>query len=221
MDEDREERRHTKITEMFADKVVLPAKEKKRFLEFLSESHKAFSLEEGERGETDKVQLHIDTGDAPPRKQYPRRMPFSTRKAVAQHIEKMEKAGVIQPSNSSWASPIVLVCKKDGTHRFCVDYRSLNSVTKADTFPLPRIDDLLDQVSGAKYFSTLDLSSGYWQVKVHPDSQQKTAFVTHCGLHEFRVMPFGLKNAPAVFQRLLQEVLAGLNEAEESDFVSR
>ena len=82
-------------------------------------------------------------------------------------------------SSSPWASSIVLVKKKDGSLRFCIDYRELNSITKADVFPLPRIDDLLDQLGESKFFSTLDLASGYWQVQVHPDSVEKTAFVTH------------------------------------------
>ena len=112
----------------------------------------------------------------------------------------MQATGVIQPSNSPWASPVVLVRKKDGSHRFCVDYRDVNAVTKKDKFPLPRVDDLLDQLGEAQYFSTLDVASGYWQIRVHPESQPKTAFVTHQGLHEFRVMPFGLTNAPSVFQ---------------------
>ena len=110
--------------------------------------------------------------------------------------------------------------KKDGSLCFCIDYRTLNSVTKSDPFPLPRIDDLLDQLGNAKYFSTLDLASGYWQVQLHPESRAKSAFVTHQGLYEFRVMPFGLKNAPAVFQRLMQKVLMGLNPDTGSNFVS-
>ena len=96
----------------------------------------------------------------------------------------------------------------------------LNSVTKADTFPLSRIDDLLDQLGKAKFFTTLDMASGYWQIRVHPDSQEKTPFVTPQGLYEFWVMPFGLCNAPAVFQRFMQQVLQGLNPQEGPDFVS-
>ena len=112
-----------------------------------------------------------------------------------------------------------MVRKKDGTHRFCVYYRSLNSITKADTFPLPRIDDLLDQLGGARYFSTLGMASGFWQIQMDTQSREKTAFTTPHGLYEFLVMPFGLTNAPAVFQRLVQRVLAGLNPAQGKQFV--
>ena len=103
--------------------------------------------------------------------------------------------------------------------QFCIDYRDLNSVT-TDTFPLPRVDELLDQLGRSKYFSTLNLASGYWQVPVHSASREKTVFITHQGLYEFQVMPFELKNAPAMFQRLMQWVLHGLNPEEGPDFVS-
>ena len=99
--------------------------------------HAAFALEENERGDTDLVQLTIDTGDEIPKKQPVQKMPFAVREEVARQLKNMQNSGVIHPSNSSWASPVVLVHKKDGTHRFCVDYHGLNAVTKVDTFPLP------------------------------------------------------------------------------------
>ena len=103
----------------------------------------------------------------------------------------------------------MLVIKKDGSTRFCVDYRKLNSVTRKDSCSFPRIDDTLEALSGATWFS-LDLKSGYWQVEVHPSNRDKTAFSTRKGLWQFRVMPFGLCNTPATFERLIEKVLAGL-----------
>ena len=198
----------------------LPDEHKRQLFTLLKEYHNIFSLEDGERGETDLVVLHIDTADTPPSRQRARRMPFAVRKEVAKQLKMMQKLDVIQPSCSPWASPVVLVRKKDGSHRFCVDYRELNSVTRLDSYPLPRIDDLLDQLDQAHYFTTLDLASGYWQIRVHRDSVPKTAFTTPHGLFEFRVMPFGLTNAPSVFQRLMQTVLAGLNPIDGPSFVS-
>ena len=147
-------------------------------------------------------------------------MPLAVQQEVAKQLEAMQRSGVITPSHSPWSSPVVMVRKKDGSHRFCVDYRGLNAITKSDTFPLPRIDDLLDRLGKARYFSTLELASGFWQIRMELSSQEKTAFVTPHGLYEFRVVPFGLTNAPAVFQRLIQQVLIGLNPTEGDDFVT-
>ena len=164
----------------------------------------AFTTAEGQLGRTDLAQHTIETGDAVPIKQRARRIPIHKRVAAQEEIDKMLERGVIQPSESPWASPIVLVTKKDGSLRFCIDYRKLNESTKKDAYPLPRIDDCLDALGGAKWFITLDLASGYWQVEVAQEDRQKTAFVTERGLYEFTVMPFGLANAPATFERLME-----------------
>ena len=129
---------------------------------------------------------------------------------VRKLLNEMLERGVVEPSASPWASPIVLVRKKDESTRFCVDYRKLNDVTRKDAYPLPRIDATLDTLHGSQWFSTLDLLSGYWQVEVDEADRQKTAFCTTKGLFQFKVMPFGLCNAHATFQRLMDLVLAGL-----------
>ena len=122
-------------------------------------------------------------------------------------IKRMKENGIIRKSLSPWASPVVIVAKKTGDKRICIDYRKLNSISKSDAYPLPRIDDLLEKFRGANWFSTLDLASGYWQVEMNKKDKEKTAFISQFGLYEFNVMPFGLKNAPATFQRLMNHIL--------------
>jgi hypothetical protein len=138
------------------------------------------------------------------------RIAHSQRQVVDKEVEEMLSYGIVTPSRSPWASPIVLVPKKTGGWRFCVDYRKLNAATIKDAFPMPNTEDVLSSFHGAKYFSTLDLRSGFWQVAMTPEDQTKTAFTTYRGLFEFTVMPFGLTNAPAVFQRMMNSVLDGL-----------
>ena len=152
----------------------------------------------------------IDTGDATPIRQPPRRLPLSKEEAQ-KAVQDMSNQGVIQPLQSAWSSPVVLVKKKDGGICFCVDYRKLNEsdATIKDSYPLPCIDDSVEALSGAKWFSTLDLKSGYWQVELDPKDKDKTAFSIGRGLWQFTVMPFGLANAPATFERLMEQVLAG------------
>lgn len=152
----------------------------------------------------------INTGSAPPIRQKPYRVSPSERKVINDQVGEMLKQGVIQESSSPWGAPVILVKKKDGSWRFCVDYRRLNAVTKKDVYPLARVDDAVDCLHSASYFSSVDLRSGYWQIPMHPSDKEKTAFVTPDGLYEFNVMPFGLCNAPATFERFMDTVLRGL-----------
>ena len=118
---------------------------------------------------------------------------------VQKAVSHLLASGYIEDSFSPYASPILFVPKKDGTLRFCIDYRQLNKQTIPDKYPLPRSDDLIDQLHGAAFYSKIDLMSGYYQVKVFPEHVERTAFRTHYGHYQWKVMPFGLTNAPATF----------------------
>ena len=170
-----------------------------------------FASKDSELGHTDVVKMTIDTGDTKPIKLRPYRTPIKNREVIDKAVDEMLDADVIRRSNSPWSFPVVIVDKKDGTKRFCVDFRKLNQVTKKNSYPLPLIDDILALLGKAKFFTSLDLKSGYWQVLMDEKDKEKTAFACHRGLFEFNVMPFGLSNAPAVFQELMSIVLNGCN----------
>ena len=170
-----------------------------------------FSRGEWDLGWTDIVTHSIDTGDHKPFRQPMRRYPPAHLKAIDEHLRDMSQQGVIEPASSPWASNIVLAKKKDGTYRCCIDFRQLNNITRKDAYPLPRTDTCLDAMCGSKWFSTFDLRSGFHQVSMSEEDSDKTAFVTRRGMFKFKTMPFGLCNAVATFQRLMDLVLNGLN----------
>lgn len=165
-------------------------------------------------GRTNFLEHDVDVGNASPVKQSPYRLNPVKRDIVDKEIKYMLEHDLIQPSVSPWSSPIVLVKKSDGKFRMCVDYRKVNAHTKNDSFPLPRIDDCLDQIGAAKFITKLDLLKGYWQVPLSDRAREISAFVTPFGLYECKVMPFGMKNAACTFQRLMNRVICGLEGTE-------
>ncbi|OWZ17073.1 RNA-dependent DNA polymerase [Phytophthora megakarya] len=156
------------------------------------------------------VEHAIHTGNEAPIKVRPRRHAHNEQQVIDEEVGNMLRDKVIEPSSGAWGFPVVLVKKKDGSVRFCIDYRLLNAITKRDVYPLPRIDDTLDNLHGARRFSSLDLHAGYWQVPVAEADRDKTGFVTRQGLFRFVRMRFGLANAPGTFQRMMDAVLRGL-----------
>ena len=156
------------------------------------------------------VEHEIHTTGRPIRQPFRRQNPI-IRDTEQQQVKEMLRDEVIRSSISPWASPVVMVKKKDGSMRFCVDFRQMNDATIKDAHPLPRIDDTLESLYGAQYFTNLNLKSGYWQVPIKEEDKEKTAFRTRSGqLYEFNQLPFGLCNAPATFSRLMDRTLAGL-----------
>jgi hypothetical protein len=154
-----------------------------------------------------EVEFVIDLllGTAPISKR-PYRMSIEELQELKKQLTELQEAGYIHPSSSPWGAPVLFVHKKDGSQRMCVDYRSLNDVTVKNKYLLPRIDNLFDQMRGARVFSKIDLRSGYHQMKIRPSDIPKTAFSTQYGLYEFTVMLFGLTNAPTYFMNLMNKV---------------
>ncbi|GMF26835.1 unnamed protein product [Phytophthora fragariaefolia] len=156
------------------------------------------------------VQHHIDTGVAAPIMMKRRRYTQTEDAIIEENVDKMLKAGVIEDGNGGWGFPVVMVRKKDGEVRFCIDYRAFNEVTKKDVYPLPRIDETLEALGDARLFKTLDLRSGYWQNIMALGDHDKTASTTKQGLYRFTRVPFALMNALPTFQRMMNSVLRGL-----------
>src|SRR4051794_315727 len=149
--------------------------------------------------------IELVPGTSPIYKKY-YQMPSTELVELKKQLDKLLQKGYIRPSTSPWGSPVLFVKKKDGTLRMCVDYRPLNEVTIKNKYPLPRIDDLFDQLKGSRVFSKIDLRMGYYQLKIRKDDIPKTAFTTRYGLYEFTVMSFGLTNAPAYFMGMMNKV---------------
>ncbi|GBM94016.1 Retrovirus-related Pol polyprotein from transposon 297 [Araneus ventricosus] len=190
---------------------ILDEKQRREVRKLLKEFQNLFSTCDADVGHCNMTQHRVNTGDHPLIEQYPRRLPLARKEEAERLVNEMVENGIIEESSGPWASPIVLVKKKDGSTRFCVDYRKLNEITKKDSYPLPRIVDTLDSLNGSQWFTTLDLKSGYWQVEIRLEDREKTAFTTGQGLWQFKVMPFGLCNSPATFERLMETVLRGLS----------
>ncbi|UYV71900.1 hypothetical protein LAZ67_9000991, partial [Cordylochernes scorpioides] len=188
----------------------LSEEQQSQILSILKRYDKIFDKNNEPVKQTSVTKHKIETGNHQPIKHRPYRVSPTERQAIQTEVDKMLDAGIIRHSESPWSSPVILVKKKDGNWRFCVDYRRLNKVTKKDVYPLPRIDDTLDSLKGAKFYSSMDLRSGYWQIEVDGADREKTAFITPDGLYEFLVMPFGLCNAPATFERMMDKILKGL-----------
>lgn len=168
------------------------------------------SIWQSHLGVVDASQHRLDTPtDARPFRSQPYRAGPADREMQSLEIKRQLALGVIEPSQSEWATPVLLVPKPDGTKRFCVDYRRPNLLTVKDSYPLPRMDDCIDSLGSAKYFTLLDANCGYWQINIRPEDRVKTAFICHEGCFEYTRMPFGLCNAPATFQRTMDIVLSG------------
>ena len=173
----------------------------------LAEYSDLFAEKDSQLGSTGLIKHSIDTQGYGPIRLRPYRAARRQKDEMERQIDEMMQANVIRPSTSPWAAPVILVEKKGGEQRFCIDYRKLNGLTKKDSFPLPRIDDTLDMLHGKMFFTTLDLASGYWQIELEESSKEKTAFIVENNLYEFNRMAFGLCNAPATFQRLMNYIL--------------
>lgn len=187
--------------------------QKERLKKFMDNNGDIFSNDLSELGVTNCGYHEIETEDSMPIRLPPYRAAPAIKTEIEKQVDNMKEHNIIQPSTSPWTSPVVLVKKKDGSYRFAVDYRRLNSITKPMSYPLPNLDDVFDAIGEAKatVYSSLDLSNSFWQVPLHVNSKEKAAFITHSGVYEWTRMPFGLRNSSITFSRVIGQVLQGLN----------
>jgi hypothetical protein len=190
---------------------TLTNEQKTKLLECLKKNEDVFSKGDYDLGCCTLGKGHIDTGTAKPIKLKPHGTPQSSREYLKNELENMIKMDIITVSSSPWAAPILMVKKKDGSLRLCIDYRELNKVVTGNSYPLPRIDDILSSLRGKMFFTSMDMVKGFWQIALDEESQEKTAFITPFGQYQFKRVPFGLMTSPSIFQGFMDQMLHGYN----------
>ena len=196
------------------DSCMLPDDQKRKLMIFLGKNSDVFAKDSSDIGCTHLHYHRIETGDHPPYRQRPYRQSPQNIEIIQQHVQQMLKDGIITESNLTWAAPVVFVSKKKTKEmRFAIDYRGLNARTQVINFPIPDLQDALDSVGTAqsKIFSVIDLKSSFWQIPLHPETADRSAFITHDGCYQFTRVPYGIINGPMAFQMLMSKVLRGIN----------
>ena len=189
----------------------LPSVQRKELAEVITQYREVFP---DVPSKTNLIEHDVDVGDSAPIKQHPYRVSPMKKELLDKEVQYMLKNDIIEESQSNWSSPCILVPKHDGGFRFCTDFRKVNDKTKSDSFPIPRIADCIDQIGNAKFVSTFDMLKGYWQVPLTQRAREVSAFVTPSGLYQYKVMPFGMKNAPATFQRMVNKLVRNIDGCE-------
>ena len=189
----------------------LPLVQRKELAEVITQYREVFP---DVPSKTNLIEHDVDVGDSAPIKQHPYRLSPMKKELLDKEVQYMLKNDIIEESQSNWSSPCILVPKHDGGFRFCTDFRKVNDKTKSDSFPIPRIADCIDQIGNAKFVSKFDMLKGYWQVPLTQRAREISAFVTPSGLYQYKVMPFGMKNAPATFQRMVNKLVRDIDGCE-------